>query len=355
MPIHRSRLMRLIRRAWARHAPDIRELAVRTWTIAPGGTQTVQAALYPPGEAERIAALSPWRTWDTEQAMLRGGEVRHDPSLAHELRNVAIAGAYLYCAAAKDRRGHGQEKGWFEGKPAEDLAQAVLVSSRFGSDFFGTHLQYDFPLALLAEQIEAPPVSLVTAAFPHASDYRALCGVRPARLLEWAHVRCLTLFSDHAENDSKAQRYRELRRRLRSSLAAAQAGPTRAATGVYIRRGRSGELRLLENEPEVEAWLMARGFAVVDPQTQSALEIAHACLDAPIIVSVEGSQLSHAIFAMADAGAMLVLQPPGRFSLSYKEFTDRLDMRFGFVVGEPSPTGFTLQPSRLGWLLDRLL
>jgi hypothetical protein len=58
---------------------------------------------------------------------------------------------------------------------------------------------------------------------------------------------------------------------------------------------------------------------------------------------------------MADDGAFLVLQPPDRFALNYKELTDCLDMRYAFLVGDPSSSGFTVPLGDLQQILDRLL
>jgi hypothetical protein len=73
-----------------------------------------------------------------------------------------------------------------------------------------------------------------------------------------------------------------------------------------------------------------------------------------MVISCEGSHLSHAIYTMADDATLLVLQPPERFSLAFKAFTDRLDMRFAFVVGRPCPDGFEIDLDELSGFLDTL-
>ena len=73
------------------------------------------------------------------------------------------------------------------------------------------------------------------------------------------------------------------------------------------------------------------------------------------MVGVEGSQFSHAIYTVADNGAFLVLQPPDRFSMAYKEYTDRVGLTYAFVVGTPDEDGFRVETDRLQRMLDRLL
>jgi hypothetical protein len=348
LPMLRRRLHRL----GGRRATDLKACATRTWQLRPGEQATVPPAHHSPKMLERVTALSPWRAWETERVMIEGGKIGHDPTLAHLVENVSIVGSFAYSGAGKEHRGYGQEKLFLDSdEPPQSFNEACLITSNFGSHFFGTYLQYDFPLALLPES-GATLISMVTKPFSHAEEYRRLCSVPASHLVHQGFVRKLTMYSDHAENPSKEERYRALRASVKAAFANEAKG---SFPGVFIRRGRSGELRLLENEPEVEAELARLGFRIVDPETQSARQIAAACFDAPLVISVEGSQISHAIYTMADRATLLVLQPPNRFSMSYKEFTDRVQMRFAFLVGLPSPQGFRVEIAELKALIDELL
>ena len=111
---------------------------------------------------------------------------------------------------------------------------------------------------------------------------------------------------------------------------------------------------MLVNEAAITRFLTDRGFEVIDPATASAEQIAVQTLEAKIVVGVEGSHLSHAIYTAADGCTFLVLQPPDRFALAYKEFTDRLDMTFAFLVGDRAPHGFTVPVDDLARMLDFL-
>jgi hypothetical protein len=57
---------------------------------------------------------------------------------------------------------------------------------------------------------------------------------------------------------------------------------------------------------------------------------------------------------MADGASFLVIQPPDRFALAYKEFADALDMRFAFVVGVQSARGFQVSIDELRKTIDLL-
>ncbi len=332
-----------LRRARAGRAGDIRALAARTWEICPAERATAAPAIHPEGALERIAALSPWRSWEVERALIAGGPVEHAASRAHLIEDVDLSDAFLYRGAAKAQVGYGRERMIVPGGArAGRLGEAHLVSNWAGSHFFGNYLLDDYPLGMIPAPGETAIV-MKTRGYGHDRGYRDLLGLPLPREVTAARIGRLTLFTDFAQNSFKAARYRELRRRMRAALGEAGAsGP-----GVYIKRGATGEPRLLANEAQIEARLRDLGFGIVEPAALDAAEIARRTLGARIVVSVEGSHLSHAIYTIADDGAFLVLQPPDRFAMAYKEFADRLDLRFAFLVGAPAPGGFTIDPDDL--------
>ena len=352
MRLNVAMVKRRLHRALARRHVDIRSLATRTWTLCPEEVTTVPSAICLDGAAEKILGLSPWRSWDSERNMMRGGPVTHHASIAHLIENVDLAGPYLYRGPAKSHPGYGAEALWLrDSERGRAIESAHLTTSEAGSHFFGTFLRADMPMALLVGDGDTC-ISMMSKPYSHEEGYRALLGVPKAPTVSCARIKQLTIYTDFSQNSSKLERYRALRTNLRRSLVGGAVAARKE--GVYIRRGRTGELRLLQNEDEVEALLRRRGFEVVDPAVDSAHDIARASLNARIVVGVEGSHLAHAIYTVADDGAFLVLQPPDRFSLAYKEFTDRLGIRYAFLVGDRTPDGFTMPLDDLQRLLDQL-
>ncbi len=351
MRVNWPMIKRLARRIGAGRGRDIRSLAVKEWTLCPEKVAPVPKALYLDGAIEKIVAVSPWRKWAAEMAYLKNAHVTHGPTRAYVIENVDIVNPCLYAGPAKDKPGYGPEQ-WLLDRPYERLSidKANLVTTVSGSHFFGTLLLDDFPLELIGERSEN--ISMVAKPFEHERGYREALGLADTPLVRYARVKQLTFYDEAAFNVQKATRYRELRARLRCAFTST----TRAAKpGVYLRRGRTGELRLLTNETEIEAFLASIGFDIVEPSSLPVEEIVRRTLDSKVVVSVEGSHLSHTIYSMADDGAFLVLQPPDRFALNYKELTDCLDMRYAFLVGDPSSSGFTVPLGDLQRILDRLL
>lgn len=350
MRLNLPMLMRRARRVLARRVPPITSLATESWILCAAEQRESAPAVHLPGAIEKVTALSPWRSWEDELALIHGGPGTHSASTAHLVTNVDLVGAHLYKGAAKAQPGFGAERWMLPPVATEEVESGNLVTSAEGSHFFGPLLQCDFPLELIAAD-DPGNFSMTTKPYEHAGGYRALLGLPEIRRLQRAHIRRLVIYTDFAQNSYKASRYAELRRRIRDRI---RPSGRAASRGVYLQRGGTGEPRILDNEPEVIEYLDALGFEIVVPASLSAAEIATRTLDAPIVISVEGSHLSHAIYSLADRGTMLVLQPPDRFAMPYKEYTDAMDMRFAFLVGEKSPGGFRIRVDEIGQMLEKL-
>ena len=332
-------------------SPDIRSVATRTWELCPEEVAVAPPAIYPGGNLDRVRSLAPQRDWDTERTLIDGGSCVHAASRAHLVENASISGAFLYRGAAKLQPGYGKETLFpASSEPQRRLDEAVLVSNNTGSHYFGNFLLDELPLGLIAEP-GAPTIVAPTRDYEHETGYRALVALPRPPVVRHAKVRRLTLYTDFAQNAYKGERYRELRARLRRALAGSEPP---SVPGIYLKRGATGERRVLANEEALERLLGDLGFDIVEPARLGAEDIARRTLEARIVIGVEGSHLSHAIFSMAEDGAFLVLQPPDRFAMPYKEFADRLGHRFGFVVCDPAHDGFMVNLDDVLRIIDRL-
>ncbi|TCS59811.1 uncharacterized protein DUF563 [Primorskyibacter sedentarius] len=339
-----------LRRFVTGRTPDLHELATRSWEISPALSEACPPAIHLPDALDRITALSPWRDWESERRFIEGGVIEHAATRAHLVEDVDISGAFLYRSAAKMRAGFGPQQMIRKGGASfQRISEAHLVSNWAGSQYFGIFLRAILPMELLPGQ-GAPMISVVTKPYEHEDGYRQILSMPPPPRVASARVKRLTLYTDFGQNASKAVRYAELRARLRRTLT--PPAPEAPPTGVYLKRGDTGERRHLTNEAQVEAALAALGFDIVEPSKLEPRTIAQRLLDAPIVVSVEGSHLAHAIYPIAENGTLVVLQPPDRFAMAFKEFTDRADLRFAFTVGRPAPNGFSVDIDDLKHTLD---
>lgn len=328
---------------------DIFEMATRRWEVSPAETIESPPAVYLEGALDHVVSLSPWRDWASERPFIEGGPTVHAASEAFLVENAEISGAFLYCGTAKEHPGYGSQHviGGGDG-PTVSIDQAHLVSNWASSHFFGLFMRASLPLEMLPTQGDRV-IQMRTKTFGHEEGYRDLLSMPRPQEVTRARIKRLTIYKDFAHNASKVERYAELRRRLRNSLPDAGTEPP---AGVYLKRGATGEQRLVTNEAEVEAALAARGFDVVEPAKMTPEDISRRCLNTPIVVSVEGSQMGHAIYSIADNGAFLVLQPPDRLAMAFKEFTDRRNVTFAFTVGRPAQGGFRIDIDDLLRTLD---
>lgn len=349
MRLNRALLRRLGYRALRLGSADLESHASSRRVLCPAADYSAQPALYPEGALDRILSLSPWRDRDTETALIEGRGGHHAASEALDIPDVVLAGAWLYRRGARARVGHGEARLFDDLPPRRNLPEAHLAATWTGADFFGNFMQDSLTLEMLPPQ-DALHLGAPTKPYGHAAGYRALLGLAQPQMIGHARIGRLTLYRDFAQNALKAERYHRLRARLRTSL-----GPTQPPAGIFLRRGRSGEARELANEAALAAVLARQGFDIIDPETLDAEEIARRALDAPVVVAVEGSHLAHAIYTLADAGAFLVIQPPHRFAMPYKEYADCMGMRFGFVVGRPVGDGFEVDLDEIRLMLDMLL
>lgn len=328
---------------------ELRNVATRSWEVCPSEKVTTPPAIYLAGETDRIRGYSPWTNRTTEEVSIQGGWAEHAPTRAFVLENTRIAGPMIYCGAYRAGHGHGPERKTLSpGVTTRVLPHAHLGSAWAGSHFFGPFLR-DLPLEMIPAPGE-PVIGLTGKAYPHAAGYRSLLGLFAPEVVQRGKIRALTVYEDFAQNSFKASRYRILRQRLRDTLGR----PASAPAGVYLRRGEGGEPRILVNEAAVETVLATRGFDILDPSAMDAETLARRCLEAPLIVSIEGSHVSHAIYPIAEDGTFVILQPPDRFSTVHKQFADALGMRFAFQVGTPEEGGFSVEPGMLMRLLDQI-
>lgn len=349
MMLNVALIARNLKRLAGGRAIDVRELATEAWDLWPAEEVPGRPAFHIEGALDRIRGFSPWRGPETEFALIRGDPVRHAATRAHLLRDVVLAGSFLYCGAAKERVGHGGAR-YLDPTlgPRAEIAEGHLVSTWTGADFFGNFLSDSLTLEMIPPP-DGPAVAARGRPYRHEDGYRKLLGLPRPPVPGHARIRRLTIYSDYGQNGCKLRRYRELRRRLRSG-AVVPTGPP----GVFIRRGADGEPRRLVNEEALADHLSARGFDIIDPGALDAAEIVARTLDARMVVSVEGSHLSHALYTLADGGAWLVIQPPDRFALPYKEFADCLGMSFGFVVASPEAGGFAVDLAEIDRMMDLL-
>ena len=347
--INVPKIMRAFRRLLAGRWVSMDSLAKEVRVLHPAEQRRSLPAIYLPGAIEKIAMVSPYRQRDREWQLIKGGSLKYRASVAYRFANVRIFNPYLYCGPSVQHIGYGEERLLTRHVgPKLEIDRANLVVTWNGAYFFGPYLMSEILLELLAEN-RSQNISMPTRPYQHEAGYRALLRMERPPVITHAVVRELTLFDEPRNNYSKAVRWRELRARLRTGTAR----PSQRF--VYLKRGATGARRMLENDEQIEAHLRKAGFDVVEPAKLSAQEIVKRTLDAELVVSMEGSHLAHLVYTLSDKGTLLVFQPPDRFALPFKDFTDCLGMRFAFLVGDRTNDGFRIAPDDLDRMMELLV
>lgn len=343
-------IRRLATRVVRGRPQGLTSLARQVTELAPPETLRIPPAIHVADSLARIRGLSPWRTWDQENELIRGGTVGVPACTAYRVDNADVVGALVYFGGMASHVGAGTQAILMDATAQKRVERANLVTTIGGSHYFGAKLLDDFVFELTAADPENN-VRLASLHFEHEHRYRELLEIDRSRELRRAKIKHLTLFDEpNSCSTFRAHRYRTLRARMKANLPAG----TAISSKVYLKRGASGVPRVLANEDRVEAFLRSAGFDIVEPSRLDVDEIAARTLGARVVVSVEGSHMSHAQFTMADDAAFVVIQPPDRFSAIYKQFTDCMEMSFGFVVGRPAEYGFTCDLTELGHVLDQV-
>lgn len=347
--INVPRLIHAVRSKTSRDCVDLHEAAEKTYILDKGGKRPSGRAIFSHEQLSRVISTQPDTSISVESGRIMGGVHEDAPSVAYLVKNVSIVDGVVYGRAFTHD---------FSGLPRSLLIRgqkqyveaAALSSSLYGSRFFGHWMTDDLPMEIAASQF-ADPIHGIGGNFRQEPDYRNAFGLKK-NVVRLAQVGSLYILSDASQTSSKRSRYEQLRARLFGHIKT-------AARLVYIRRGRGGaqEWREPINLEEVEEGLRESGFEFVDPDVMTGEEIIQATLGAKVVVGVEGSHLSPAVYTLANDGCLFVLQSPYYFNNVFKDYTDRLDQRYAFMIGQSigEDRKYSISLSEMFDILERIV
>jgi hypothetical protein len=335
---------RLLARIFA-GSKNYQEVSYKSSILYPNETKLSSPAIYLEGQLDKITGFIEGVTLEIERKRLSASMKEHKATIAYHIHDALVLDGYVYKGSMKHALVATSES-FFKRKVTEYTSKAVLACTFCGNSFFSHWMIDDLTLTLAAQEL-GEAIATPREPYTHEPDYLNLFGIQTRQVTQ---LKCgeLLVIDDVGQNSFKRQRYESLRSSLKKLT------PLEANSGIMIRRGKSGVSRIMTNEDEVAQFLQTRGFSIVDPQNMSAQEIVRKMLGAKIIVGTEGSHMAHGLFTMADCGTIINLQPPYRFHGLFKDFTDCLDMRYAFVVGNDAPGGFTIDLEELARTLDKV-
>lgn len=305
-------------------------------------------ALFDPAHLSRVTKCGFGRTVSELAEVLSTRSYVEGPLATYRLGPATVLGGMIFMPQGRTQLSHLVRAGLRDSLATGPLQDdTILINSEQGLQYFGHWLSDDVS-AFEAFRGDERVRSLPLPAWGDVTPYLDLFDQhwRQQRAIA---TRNLTLVRDLGFGRRKAQRYRTLRERLRSRIGLGDG----AGKVVFLKRGPSGAAREIANPDALERRLSAAGVRIVT--AEGGAEFIRALLDAAVIITIEGSQDRHALYALRDGGGMVTLAPPDRFYVATHEWARNLDMHSGIVVGTVAEGGFVIDPDEVLAMVDRLL
>lgn len=294
--------------------------------------QSAPSAIYLPSHLSRFLSSSIYYTLEGEFKRLFATEVEHFPTLMIPFQNSVVY-QYGIVNSKLEHLPRNRNNSQMLPQPSNTdygkMKNALLIDTDYSELFFGHWLPDELSAATIANE-QLPAIAIHQANFIHAKGYLDLLQTDIYYGFK-GKVDNLNLLVDFSQNSFKVSRYGVLRKRLENKNFT-----TIAYKGVYISRGNIGAKRTLENEDDLVNHLIKAGFDVIYPEKLQPHEIVARLWNAPMIISVEGSAIAHALYTVANHGSILILQPPRRINHVFKGIFDAKNNPYGFYVCKPS-------------------
>jgi hypothetical protein len=303
---------------------------------------------YLDNQLERVTGSSEWSTKENEIAIMTKMRGTNGPTFAYHIRDATLFDGSIY---SDNLRYFVAEPQRFNRRSSEveSFDSCALVSSFYGMKYFGHWLRDDCSFQHLASELCLRPLCLPVSPAPHVAQYKSLFGQIYQPVVR-ARIRDLVIFEEHSQNSLRLKQYEALRARIAARFP--RKGQERF---IYLKRGKTGIPRVLENEDQVIEVLMKRGFSVVDVENDELHNIISTLVDAKVVISIEGSHIAHCTFAIPRNGGLLVLQPADRFAANHRLWTNCLGVQHGFVVGPVSEHSYIFDPKEIMRTLDLMM
>lgn len=325
-----------------RRPREILHVANEIVELEPGSTFDTAPAICLPGEIDRVTAF----VGDEREhrARLAGGVREEGPTLAYGFDHALLADFTLYAGGTYQVYREAKKRPVLA-QPADHYPEAQLCTTVCAQMYFGHFFHDSLVLEELAARRKLTPLTFTQKPWLHEPRYRELFE-RQAIAVSLARVRRLWVVDERTLNEGWRSRFGALRSRLRDKV------PASGAHNVFITRGSLFSGRSLANEPEIAALLERQGFTILEPEGEDPQRIASVLRDARLVVCVAGSAEVHALVAMPAGATLIEIQIAPFFGTIGKILTESIDVRWGYVVAEETPTGFRIEPDRLLKTLD---
>lgn len=322
-------MRQIVRKKFFGRSVDLPASQYEVQVLCEAEKQIVEVPIHIKSHLARIAGAVKVSTVKKELEWLFKTDMEHGPTQLYKIKNARFGASGLWADATHYLDRNVKKNNNLN---AVNLEAAVLADSDNSSEYFG-HWLTDFIPATIINYGTHPALSLSKPDYMHAAGYLELLDINNVIYANKGFVKELYFLDDFFTlNSYKIKRYRALSKRIKNKISPA----INNYAGVYIVRGNNGEKRRLLNEAKVVEFLSKKGFYILYPEKKTAHEIARILLNAPFVISVEGSALAHAILAASKHAGYLILMPPNRCCFYFKATLDALGHAWGVYVCKQS-------------------
>lgn len=323
---------------------SIVERAIERRVLQPKETTRVTPSVFLPGQLDLAKKVIEGGNLAASLAYLSGNIVTHDEVVEYVVRDAFVHPGGVELWGARQYASRARLFGLMH-LPVSEIEDASYCMDAVSRERFGHWLTDACPMSLLAHDGQIPIMD-VRSTWPHAMTYADAFGfIERSGLLR---VRRLSVYSDLGQGTLKRARYEELRRRL----AIANPPQCGGASHIYLRRGETGDSRLLNNEEALIHRLERRGFRTVDVHNLELHELQTALHNATTIISLDGSHITHIYFMAPEDAFLVTLIPDDRFVDVHKNYCDCIGMGYGFLVCCRAGRGYDVNLDDLERTLD---
>jgi hypothetical protein len=332
----------------------LKTIAHRQEVLCQQETIRVRPAIFLPGQLDRVTGTEAGTTIELEASIATTEILRPTPSIAYHIKDAILFDGSIYKGRFKSFIA---ARSFYRTPPADPeprrLKTAGLASSHLGSRFFGHWLIDDCTQYCLAEQ-DGHPLCLRGPTYPSHHKIYQMCLGQDWTPTDRAWIEDLIVYQDFfwgtAQDSLRRKQIQFLRERARAYLS-----PSSAQSLVYLKRGSTGARRLIHNEGEILDVLTRNGFVVVDLDPDGLQQLLAVVANAKIVVSLEGSHVTHCAYSIPDNSGLVLLQPPDRFLAFHRGWTASADVWFGFVVGSSLGGETVFSPSEILRTVEMML
>ena len=300
--------------------------------IYPATLQKSPVSKHLPGQLDRVKAVAFGGNVPEAIGQFLGNEREINATLRFEVGAAFVSRGILYSGGKRKFLSSLQKQNDLEGINCA-TSIASIRTSFLGSYYFGHWLLDDCATAIIPD--EGTKLFTPSPAWPDKKTYLDLFeqNIPTAGLL---FANRVIFYDDISQNEHKIARVKTIRGAVYSRLL----GNTPPEI-VYLKRGIGGETRRMVNEVEIIDALRHRGVLCLEAEDLET-PVINSIIGCRLFISVEGSQISHAVYGIRDGGGLLVLQPPDRFYNSHLDWAVPMGIQYGSVVGLPDEDGFRI-------------